>query len=370
MKISIDVIIPSYRPDEKFILPILQLSRPENSVVKFYLIIDNPAAILPPLLSRIDEKNIFIIKNEKNLGAAATRNKGITSGSGDWILFLDDDILVDQNLLINYIEAARKNPNEIGFIGLINFPKPGTSFTQAISISGSMDVFTIALRKTAFAWGATANIMVKRKAINGITFSTVYPNSGGGEDVDFFLNVRKKNNFKNFKTLKEASVNHPWWNYEKPEWRRPFRYGIGNSNLGYVNREYTYYDFLNTPETLLLSILAAIIAFILKSRSLVPLFTFITGVIIIEIIASAIQTIKRKNTVNFKVIFYVMALRLVHETGVLIGKISKLQLWRIGERFHDDGSINKVSFYRTNTYKLVKWILYPVLVFYIIRSAK
>ncbi len=369
MKISIDVIIPSYRPDEKFILPILHLSRPVNATIKFYLIIDNSSAILSPSLSRIDEENIFIIKNEKNSGAAATRNKGIISGSGDWILFLDDDILVDENLLITYAEAASNDPNEIGFIGLINFPKPTTSFTQAISASGSMDIFSIALRKSTFAWGATANIMVKRKAINDIRFSTVYPNSGGGEDVDFFLKVRKKNNFKNFKTLKEASVKHPWWNHEKPDWRRPFRYGIGNSNLGYLNPEYTYYDFPNTPETLLLSIVAAIVAFVLKSRVLIPLFTFISGTIVIEIIASAIQAIKRKHTVNFKVIFFVMALRFVHETGVLSGKILKLQLWRIGERFHDDGSINKVSFYRTNTYKLVKWILYPLLIFYIIKLA-
>ncbi len=368
MKISIDVIIPSFRLSEKYIVPLLQLSKPQNTAVKFYIIVDNPS-IKPAISikSILDNENAFLIINDRNIGAAETRNNGINAGTGDWVLFLDDDIIPNENLLKVYADAIEKNPGEIGFIGLINFPEPASTFTKAIKASGSMDIFSIALRKKTFAWGATANIMVLRSAIGDLRFSPEYPKSGGGEDVDFFLRVRKRNDFKNFMTLPNASVAHPWWRDETVDFKRPFRYGKGNSLLGYLNPEYAYYDFFNTPEILLISLLVTPVLFFIKLSWVMPVLIFIAGVLIIEILASSIQTLRRYRKWNLKVMMYVMMLRLVHEWGVLSGKISGLQLWRIGERFHDDGSINKIYFYRSNTYKIVKWILYPVMIFFILR---
>ena len=363
MKISIDVIIPSFRLDEKYIVPMLQLERPKNALVKFYVIVDNPATEpSESITSLANTENVFLIVNGQNIGAAETRNKGIAEGTGDWILFLDDDIVVQKDLLAIYVNAIQQSPDEIGFIGLINFPGPNTDFTRAVKVSGSMDIFSIAKRKKAFAWGATANILVKRNAIAGIQFSSMYPKSGGGEDVDFFLKVRQKNNYKNFATLPGAVVYHPWWNNEKTNFMRPFRYGKGNSYLGELNPRHTYYDFLNTPETFLVSFIIIVIAVFVKHQWIMPMLYFMAGTLAIEVIASAVQTIKRYSRGNLKVIAYVLWLRLVHETGVLIGKFSRLQFWRIGERFHDDGKINKIYFYRSNTYKVVKWILYPVLI--------
>ncbi|MDQ2719288.1 MAG: glycosyltransferase [Bacteroidota bacterium] len=369
MKISIDVIIPSFRAEEKYLIPILSLSRPENAEVKFYIIIDNPAIHLSASIqSMADNENIFIIINEKNIGAAETRNKGIAAGDGDWILFLDDDVVVKNDLLLVYANAVGQYPNEIGFIGLINFPAAATSFTKAVKASGSMDIFGIASRKKSFAWAATANFFIKRIAIGNIKFSPAYPKSGGGEDVDFFLKVRKKNHHQNFKTLPQAAVEHPWWKNEEADFTRPFRYGTGNSNLGKMNPEYTYYDFLNTPETLFISLVLTIFFLFFEVTWLMPTIIFLCGVVIIEILASSIQTVKRTHKVNLKVMIYLMALRFMHESGVLFGKLSKFELWRIGERFHDDGTINRISFYRSNTYKTVKWILYPVLVFFILHK--
>jgi GT2 family glycosyltransferase len=369
MKISIDVIIPSFRLEEKYMVPILQLTKPHNSVIKFYIIVDNPM-IQPAdsIQSLVDNEHVFLIINKENIGAAETRNTGISAGTGSWVLFLDDDVVVKKDLLEAYVDAIGQYPGEIGFIGLINFPEPASAFSRAIKASGSMDIFNIAMRKTSFVWGATANIMVKRDAIGDTKFSAVYPKSGGGEDVDFFLKIRKNNQYQNFKTVPGAVVQHPWWNNEKVDFKRPFRYGKGNSHLGDLNPEYTYYDFLNTPETLLISLIVAAILFFLKQSWSIPMLVFIAGVLVIEIFASSIQTIKRYHKVNLKVMMYVMALRFVHESGVLLGKISRVQLWRIGERFHDNGSRNKIYFYRSNTYKTVKWVLYPVLIFYIIHT--
>ncbi len=369
MKISVDVVIPSFRLDEKYIVPILNLTKPLQALIRFYIVVDNPA-IEPgaAIQSLINNKDAFLIINRENLGAAETRNIGMAAGTGDWILFLDDDIVVRENLLEVYVNAIEKDADEIGFLGLINFPEPTRDFTKAIKVSGSMDIFGIASRKSSFAWGATANTMIKRRAANDIKFSKVYPKSGGGEDVDFFLRVRRENKFKNFKTLPAAVVYHPWWNHEKKDFKRPFRYGKGNSHLGELNPHYTYYDFLNTPEALLACIITDIILFFTKSSWLIPMLTFTAGILVIEILASAVQTLKRNSKANLNVLIYVTALRFIYECGVLFGKISAFQFCRIGERFHDDGSINKLFFYRSNTYKIVKWILYPLLILFIVKK--
>src|SRR6202012_1459568 len=125
MPISIDVVIPSFRLEEKYILPILQLDVPDSAIIKFYLVADNPKLkISPSILALVDNKKIFLTINKENMGAALTRNTGIDQGRGDWILFLDDDIAVKPDLLNTYVDAIISDPDEIGFIGFVRFTEP------------------------------------------------------------------------------------------------------------------------------------------------------------------------------------------------------------------------------------------------------
>ena len=224
MKLSIDVVIPSFRLNEKYILPILHLRKPANTEVKFYLVADNPA-IQPSanILSLVDDREVFLSINQQNLGSGLTRNNGVNMGQGDWILFLDDDVTVTDDLLLTYARAAQEHPDEIGFIGLVHLPEPHTDYTLALKVSGSLDIFSIAEKKASFAWGATANMMIKRSAMGPVRFPGEIPKTGGGEEVDFFLKVRERNGYRDYKTLPEAAVEHPWWNNEQPDLRKPFR---------------------------------------------------------------------------------------------------------------------------------------------------
>lgn len=369
MSVSIDVVIPSFRLDENNLLPVLKLQATAAVQVIFYLVVDNPDATVPDSIQNlVDNRRIFLLVNDKNAGASFTRNRGIDAGDGEWILFLDDDLLIPDDLLNIYAGAIRAFPDEIGFIGLVQLPEPATDFSRAIAISGSMDIFSIAARRPSFVWGATANFMLRRSAIQGNRFSMLYPKSGGGEDIDLFLRIREKNGYKNYRSLPEAKVYHPWWNGGEPDFKKPFRYGLGNSRLGELNPRYAYHDFLNGSETILVSILILFILAIARPLWILPFLFFILGVLLIEFIASAIQTIKRSGTGNLRIISYVFALRMAYETGLLWGNISRLRVIGIGERFHDDGKQNKFFFYRTNTQRIVKWILYPLLAYTLIRK--
>ncbi len=368
MPISIDVVIPSFRLEEKYILPILQLNVPDSAIVKFYLIADNPKLEIPSsILTLVDNKNVFLTINQQNIGAALTRNTGIDQGNGDWILFLGDDIAVKPDLLNTYVDAITNYPDEIGFIGLVKFAAPSTSFDKAIKASGSIDIFSIAERKTSFAWGATANIMVNRAAIGEIRFDKVFPKSGGAEDIDFFLKVREHNKFKNYRSLPLADVEHPWWNAGKPNFKRSFRYGKGSSLLFKKDPDYTYYDFLNTTETIFIVLIALLISLFTSIIWLRFFILFLTGVLIIEFIANIVQSVKRKAGLNLLVVFYLVLLRLSYQSGLLFNNLLIGRFNAIGVRFNDDGSFKKNHFYRLNSYKITKWILYPILTYFLIK---
>ncbi|MBV8253033.1 MAG: glycosyltransferase [Chitinophaga sp.] len=358
---SLDIIIPSFRPAEEYLLPILNLAKPADIRVRYCLVVDNPTATIPESIRKREGADLTIVHHRQNQGAAVSRNDGIAAGTAEWLLFLDDDILVPDDLIFTYIHAANTYPEEIGFIGLIRMPAPGTAFTQAIRASGSMDIFTVAEKKESHAWGATANIMISRSALGDIRFSELYPRAGGGEDIDFFLKVRAHNDFRNFKSLPEAAVVHPWWNGEKVNIQRPFRYGIGGSWLAQLNPQYVYYDLLNTPELLLLLLFGCMAAAVWKPQLLPGLLFILLGILIVELLANMIQALKRRAPVSPAVFFYVLLLRLSFQSGLLWGNLSRGRLTGMGERFNDDGKVRKLNFYRLNSYKITKWVGYPLI---------
>nr|WP_067053483.1 glycosyltransferase [Mucilaginibacter sp. L294] len=363
MSVSIDVIIPSYRLSPATLLPILKLQRPAGASVKFYLVADNPA-VKPDstILALIDNQTIFLLINEQNIGASATRNRGIEAGEADWILFLDDDISVPNNLLVTYTDAIQQWPNEAGFIGVVLMPPEPTMFAKAVSANGAMGIFTVAQQKPDFAWGATANIMVSRKVVGKVRFSDAYPKTGGGEEVEFFLRVRELNNYKNYKSLPGAQVTHPWWGGGKTDLLRFYRYGKGNSYLAQRNKKYRWYDFLNTPETLLIAIIALVCT--LHQRLHLAVFFFIVATIIIEYIVNIVRV--HRSTKKFAPVLsvYVMLLRNVYETGILLGNISRGRLQGFGERFNYEGGTTQ-HYFRTNRFKIIKLLLYAIALFLI-----
>jgi GT2 family glycosyltransferase len=368
MAISIDIIIPTYRLREDILLGLLSLDQPAGAQVQYYVVSDNPAAeISDNLRKAFSAPGVHFLQNEQNMGVSVTRNRGIAYSKGDWILFLDDDVIPSKDILHQYVDAIRKYPDEIGFIGQIHLPPPKRAFTKAVIAVGSMDIFGVAEAKDNFPWGATANIMFKRASVGDIRFSLDYPTTGGGEDVDFCLRVRERNGGRNFKCIPQASVVHPWWGNEAVIWKRPFYYGRGNSFLPARIPDFAYYDFLNTPETILLCLLVLPVLAICGLLSWWACLVFVLGVLIIELIATSIQLIKRSRTLSPAVLGYGIGLRLAYELGMLKGVLERGSLSEIGRRFNFEARRVAIPFYHTNTRRIIKWTLFPLLAYLVYR---
>jgi len=201
---SVDIVIPSFRLDVSVLAPIIHLKRPVGWHFNIFLVVDNPQIAVPSIVQQWQQEDkIQLILNKKNEGPAETRNVGIKAGQGKWILFLDDDILPDSDLLEAYVEAIATYPDAIGFVGVTRFPEPMNDVTKALSINGSVVHFDMALREKDMVWAPTANIMLNRFKMDSHLFNASLKN--GGEDIEFL--ARSSFQFNE----RYISVPKLWW---------------------------------------------------------------------------------------------------------------------------------------------------------------
>lgn len=119
----IDVITPSYRVDATFLERIVNLKVPSYCETTFIIIVDNPKANIKWLREIEKEKqgSLRVRKNPTNVGASSSRNVGLKESAADWVVFLDDDVIPDDNLLVEYSKAITNHGDKYdGFAGTIS----------------------------------------------------------------------------------------------------------------------------------------------------------------------------------------------------------------------------------------------------------
>ncbi|KZT20645.1 glycosyltransferase family 2 protein [Neolentinus lepideus HHB14362 ss-1] len=265
-KLALDVVIPCYRVQLRFLEPILQLKSSNTCSVTFIIIIDDPNS---PHTAELERKfahrpDVRIRVNEKNMGASASRNRGMKESAGEWIHFLDDDVSPQPDLLVEAENSIRAHPKAAGFIGNAQFPSADSIFTAAVHLAGVTYFWDIATKMNEdMPWGVTANLIARRNIKDGVEYDLQFPKTGGGEDIDF---CRKKRNFslanggEGFRAGPKVVVTHPWWNNGARSYWRFYMWSKGDGGLVKLYPEYTYLDVApNSAEMLLLSGLLALL---------------------------------------------------------------------------------------------------------------
>ncbi len=80
------------------------------------VVIDNASSDKTPEIIKECYPRVKLIENPKNLGASKARNQGIECSSGDWILALDSDVVLENDFLKGF-EAIRKELSaEVGMV--------------------------------------------------------------------------------------------------------------------------------------------------------------------------------------------------------------------------------------------------------------
>jgi nucleoside-diphosphate-sugar epimerase/glycosyltransferase involved in cell wall biosynthesis len=360
--LTLDIIIPSYRVDPKFLDPILQLRPPKTCSVMFVITIDDPSSPSIGLLQQRHGADPFvrIRVNNANLGASASRNRGIKESAADWIHFLDDDVTPDSDLLVETAKIIREHPNVVGFIGTAKFPTASDTFTTAIHLAGVTYFWDIARKRPEdrdLPWGVTANLIVRRNA-DGVDFNLIFPKTGGGEDIDFcrrkrdWMIAKSGKGVGGFHAAPAVVVTHPWWNGGQPAFWRFYGWGKGDGALVKLYPQFRYWDFApSSGETLLLCLLVFLFGLLapfdsIHSGEYVSLS--LCGTIAVAL-ANISHSIYKAAFPDFDywefqqctvtgpkyVVAIVMSafVRIFSEAGRTVGELERGEIWYLGRRF-------------------------------------
>lgn len=221
--------------------------------------------------------------NTVNIGAPASRNRGIQESSAPWILFLDDDIHPKPDLLIEYAKAIKHqwDTDVVGFVGDTQFPPASNPFTRSVKTSDVTYFYSVCKDFESPPWGVTANILVQRSSVR---FRSEYPRTGGGEDIHFCVELsgyddplEKK---KRFVAVPSAIVTHPYWHNGARSYSHFYNWGKGDGLLNRFFPHLTYRSFPTAPEYslifLLLGFMSLLISFSAPYTSLNP---FLSGLV-------------------------------------------------------------------------------------------
>lgn len=257
--IRLDVIVPSYRIQRAFLDGIITLPVPPNCSTTFIIILDYPSDESNALRAEYEAiygERVRIRVNDVNRGASYTRSRGIEESTADWLLFLDDDVIPNRDLLFVYVqEIVRTGAEYAGYVGVTEMPPPSNLYTKGISLIHLLHFWADHVKQAdhdCAPWGITAQVVLRRTKER---FNEVFPKTGGGEDIDLCLRTCKKLYPRPLKNLPQAKCTHPWWNDGKPFIARFYGWATGDSLLLDLYPQHTYRSFCNGCElSLVLSI--------------------------------------------------------------------------------------------------------------------
>ena len=365
---SIDVIIPSYRLQSEYLIPIVQMEIPFGTKIRYLIIADNPQAEIPKdFMPLIDNENVILFRNKENGGSSKSRNVGIDNSNADWILFIDDDVKPDKKLLCNYIQAIRNNPNEVGFFGETLFPAPKTFFTKGIIACDILTFFFLAGYYDQLKWAPTSNVIIRLSAIGNIRFREIFPKNGGGEDIDFFLQIFR-NTKQELQCLKDAPVFHNWWYNEERNYTRFIRWSFGDALLHNIFPEYTYYNFPNVIESLAFGLpLSLFVCFYLQS--FIPFICVFVGIVMGECLIEFIRLLIYRGIHKSQFAIEAVLIRASNDIGRLKTQLVKFRrLKGICERFDHFCDGKHITYQRFWAgIKFLSYILFAFELYYLMK---
>lgn len=356
-RLTLDIIVPSYRVQLLHLDHILQLKPSPTCSVMFIIIIDDPKSPNVTLLEKNygHRPDVRIRVNKMNLGASQSRNRGLRESSAEWVHSLDDDVIPNPDLLVEGEKVIRAHPNAAGFVGNTQFPLCENITSTAIRFAGVTYFWDIATKiEQDIPWGVTANLMFRRNVRDGITYDLAFPKTGGGEDIDFCLRKRDftvGSGGEGFWAAPRVVATHPWWHHGQRSYWRFFWWSKGDGALIKMYPEHTYLcGAPNSGEMLLSSMVFMVLTVVFGAitNDWRPSFVALKMIVTV-VVASVLCDIYRhvwlnpervkdmKTTVHGLGWIFAMAegtiIRMVSELGRVVGVIERKEFGHLGRRF-------------------------------------
>lgn len=144
------------------------------------------------IISSCDRYDAVYIEGDDSV--RKKRNKGIQLSKYDYILFIDSDVIVEQGLLDEYVEAY-KNPYKVklgGVLGYTEFVGKKTFWWKMLERTSLINSFSFARDYPFHSWTIGNNVSFKKSVLEEIgMFEENFPFKLGGDDLDMTYRVTK-----------------------------------------------------------------------------------------------------------------------------------------------------------------------------------
>jgi len=142
---------------------------------------DNTDDIVEPFLT---DKRIIYIKNEKNSGAAISRNRALREAKGKWIAFLDSDDLWTQDKLAKQIKFMEDNGYSFSYTNYSEIDADGKS--NGVTVTGPKRITKTGMFN--YCWPGCLTVMYNARHVGLIQIEDIKKNN----DYAMWLKVCKK----------------------------------------------------------------------------------------------------------------------------------------------------------------------------------
>ncbi|WP_143795761.1 glycosyltransferase family 2 protein, partial [Oenococcus oeni] len=120
---SVDVVIPTYkrpknRDQQNYMLrdALNSVLRQSYSVNEVFVVVDGRSEIARKIVADFHNDRIKIIESIEKKGGGSARNLGIRASQADFVAFLDDDDLWNENKIEKQLAALKNySPNDLVF---------------------------------------------------------------------------------------------------------------------------------------------------------------------------------------------------------------------------------------------------------------
>jgi succinoglycan biosynthesis protein ExoM len=188
MSVDVSICIASYRRPEGLsrLLDSLERLKLPIGIRTETIVVDNDrdasAASIVKSRSSSLEPILYYVEPHRNIALA--RNRALSKASGDWIVFIDDDEVADENWIAAYLDLVEREPCDGAF-------GPVLPRLEEV-ITPWLDAQTFYARRR-FATGEplgvgdlyTSNAMVRRRLFDDRSFDPAYGLTGGSDSELF-----------------------------------------------------------------------------------------------------------------------------------------------------------------------------------------
>lgn len=193
---NLSVVIPTYKRHEVLFKTAEQILK-QSKDFKELIIVDQfgrPDEGLN-LLHKQDKQKKIRYFNLHKTGISVSKNFGLSKATGDIVLFIDDDIVPEKDLIKNHLLCYR-DPQVIGVAGRIDEPWAAETDTQLTGrVDRSLARFIKNFAKTPLQevdFASGANMSFRREAINKIGgFDENFNKGIGFEELDLSLRLKR-----------------------------------------------------------------------------------------------------------------------------------------------------------------------------------